>query len=89
MATYIITYDLHDPANSPDVLAYVQTLGGMQVSQSSYVAVTTKTANQIVTDLRGITKDKITIYVFPVHDPHDGFGPKATNAWLQKIMPDA
>jgi len=84
MAAYLITYDLKDRKYEKALLDYVrETEGAEMVTESSYVAITNDTADQIKVAIRQITNDQAHVYVFPVTSCV-GYGKESVNDWLTK-----
>lgn len=81
MSTFLITYDLRDPDYEKDLLKFLE--NAQMVAESSYVITTDWTAQQLVDGVKRATKEKVTVYVFPI-GKGGGFGPKSVNDWLLK-----
>jgi hypothetical protein len=86
MATFLITYDLHDKSYETKLLEYIKALAWAKAAESSYAVTTSKSSEQIVTDIKKITSDKIQLYVLTISKPYYGYGPKEVNDWLDRNL---
>jgi hypothetical protein len=97
MATYLITYDLHDKQYEKALLDYVRVGEWKQVAESSYVVIRSKSADDIVTAIRKVTKSEssdkdvksnVTVFVVTVRKPWAAFATKDLLEWLATHLPE-
>lgn len=86
--TYLITYDLGDRAYEAELLKYVKTAPWCRVAESSYAVHWEATSSQILDEIRRITKDNVTVGIFPIYKPFSSYATKEVNDWLEKFVPE-
>lgn len=87
MAVLLITYDLNREVRRPPIVQAIKEKGGVKLSESSYAISTTSTPEQVYNWLKPMLDENDHIYVINLRKPYWGFGPKATNDWLDRNLP--
>lgn len=87
MNVLLITYDLNNEDNRPDVVDKIKEIGSCaKLSESSYAVATSKTPRTVHKILEDIFDEDDNIYVITLKRPRSGRGPKRTNQWLDKHL---
>ncbi len=87
MGLYLVSYDLHDASKETDLLQYLKAFGWARVTESSYAILTNKAPTDVVNDIKTITNNQTTVYVFSIIQPYGGYGSANVNDWLAKHVP--
>ena len=86
MAIYLITYDLHEKTYENELLAHIKKGPWARLTESSYAVIRDEAPDAIITEIRRITKDTITVYALSIGSPWNGLGLKEVNDWLSRHL---
>lgn len=87
MSALLITYDLNREVTRPPIVKAIKDKGGVKLSESSYAISTNSTPQQVHEWLKPMLDANDHIYVINLRKPYTGFGPTATNNWLEQNLP--
>ena len=87
MAIYVVAYDLNKEIHRPNITAEIKKYEWRLLYESSYAIKTNETPTQVYNKLKPLIDANDNIYVISLRKPYMGFGPKDTNEWLDKNLP--
>ena len=84
MATFLVTYDLNNETNRPNILRSIREDfdGFAMLSESSYAISTAKSVQTVYNHLKEHIDGDDVIYIITLNRPFLGFGSKEVNDWL-------
>lgn len=85
MAVFLVTYDLNKEAVRPNILSKIREWNWAKLSESSY-AVEAISAKGVYDRLKPLIDDNDNLYVIPLREPYEGWGPKHVHEWLQQKL---
>ena len=87
MSVKIITYDLNNESNRPDIVGDIKSYSSWaRLSESSYAVSTSDTPTDIYNALKKHIDNDDQIYIVQMRKPWNGFGPKTINEWLNNNL---
>lgn len=91
MAVLLVTYDLNKEGKSKvDYNKFYKIRDAydhVKLSESSYALNTTETPTEVYNKLKPVIDTNDHVYIISLKRPYMGYGPKATNDWLEKNLP--
>lgn len=88
MAVYLVTYDLNNETNRPNIVGAIKKFGvWAKLSESSYAVKSSSTVGTIFKKLKPLTDSDDQIYIINLSNPYTGYGPEAVNKWLDENLP--
>jgi hypothetical protein len=82
MAIYLITYDLREKTYENELLAHIKVGPWAKLTPSSYAVIRDDTPDAIISEIRRITNDTVTVYALSICSPWNGLGLTEVNDWL-------
>jgi hypothetical protein len=84
MATYVVTYDLNDEDNRPNITKHLKDGYGTwaKLSESSYAISTTDEPSTVYDYMLPMLDSNDALYVITLKRPYFGQGSEAVNDWL-------
>lgn len=87
MNVLLITYDLNNEDNRPDVVAKIKEIGSCaKLSESSYAVATSRTPDDVYEYLEDLIDEDDELYIITLKDPSCGYGDEDTIDWLTEHL---
>lgn len=89
MSVLLVTYDLNKEPDSSDYKGFMKVIKSYpwaRLSESSYAIATSKSVEQIYSELSAYADKNDYVYIIRLHRPYTGFGPTRVNDWLDENL---
>lgn len=88
MAVFLITYDLNQEADRPDITGLLRDTFDewARLSESSYAVESALDAGDIYSIFEPVLDSNDQLYVIQLKLPFSGLGPQEVNDWLQQRL---